>query len=114
MREKLVLAGLAGQTIGHYQVLELVGGGGMSTVYKAFDLLEKEEVAFKVLSPALAEQGSFSERFTREPADGQNSCSDRSRSKNALRAAVPTDSVIRSVLFVEWSRIMSTLCVCFL
>ncbi|MCH7588032.1 MAG: protein kinase [Chloroflexi bacterium] len=66
MRERLVLAGLAGQTLGHYKILQLIGGGGMSTVYKAYDLEEEKNVALKVLAPALAQQGSFSERFTRE------------------------------------------------
>jgi serine/threonine protein kinase len=60
------MAGLTGQTLGRYQILQLIGGGGMSTVYKAYDLEEEKNVALKVLAPALAQQGSFSKRFTRE------------------------------------------------
>ena len=60
------MAGLTGQTLGRYKILELVGGGGMSTVYKAYDLGQERYVALKVLSPALAQRESFSDRFTRE------------------------------------------------
>ena len=66
MREKFVLAGLAGRTLGRYQILQLIGGGGMSTVYRAHDRTQNIDVALKVLAPGLAEQGSFSKRFTRE------------------------------------------------
>ena len=57
---------LLGKTLGLYQVLERIGGGGMSSVYKAHDPANGRHVAIKVLPPSLAEIPHFTERFRRE------------------------------------------------
>jgi len=51
---------------GRYQLLKLAGRGGMSTVYRARDTRLERDVAIKLLSPVLAEDSSFVERFKRE------------------------------------------------
>lgn len=57
---------LVGQTLGQYTIVEEIGAGGMATVYKAHQPALDRDVAVKVLSPFLARQADFTERFTRE------------------------------------------------
>ncbi|NIS82256.1 MAG: protein kinase [Anaerolineales bacterium] len=57
---------LIGKTVGGYEILEQVGRGGMSSVYRARDKANGHDVALKVLAPQLAMDGTFRERFKRE------------------------------------------------
>jgi len=57
---------LTGRTLGKYQVVRLLGQGGMATVYLAVDQARPTPVALKVLSPLLAENHTFLLRFKRE------------------------------------------------
>ncbi len=52
--------------LGPYRLQSLLGTGGMSEVYRAFDPRLEREVAIKILSPTLAGQPGFLERFKRE------------------------------------------------
>lgn len=52
--------------IGGYEVIGVIGSGGMGVVLKGFDLALKRVVAIKVLAPQLAACGAARKRFTRE------------------------------------------------
>jgi serine/threonine protein kinase len=57
--------GLLGK-LDHYEVLEVVGKGGMGVVLKAFDPKLHRLVAVKLMAPHLAAHGSARKRFERE------------------------------------------------
>jgi eukaryotic-like serine/threonine-protein kinase len=58
---------VVGETIaGRYEVEELVGHGGMSSVYKARDALLERHVALKILHDQYSTDDDFVERFKRE------------------------------------------------
>lgn len=57
---------LSGTTLGQYQLIEVIGKGGMATVYRAYQPSMEREVAVKVMSPDLADEAEFITRFRRE------------------------------------------------
>jgi WD40 repeat protein/serine/threonine protein kinase len=52
--------------LGHYDVLEVAGRGGMGVVLRAFDEKLQRVVAIKVLAPTLAGDAAARQRFVRE------------------------------------------------
>src|SRR6516164_6548458 len=55
-----------GDKLGVYEILGLLGKGGMGEVYRARDTRLNREVAIKVLPPALAHDTDYRARFERE------------------------------------------------
>ncbi|MCB0165630.1 MAG: protein kinase, partial [Anaerolineae bacterium] len=57
---------LTGTTFGQYEIMEKIGQGGMAHVFKAYQSNLDRFVAIKVLSPLMAQEEGFTERFQRE------------------------------------------------
>ena len=55
-----------GTRLGPYEVLSLIGAGGMGEVYRGRDTRLDRSVALKILAPTLAPDADFRARFTRE------------------------------------------------
>jgi serine/threonine protein kinase len=55
-----------GRTVGNFQILELIGCGGMGEVYRARDARLARDVAIKVLPEGLARNPAALARFERE------------------------------------------------
>ena len=64
IREHMALQ--AGTRLGPYEILSLIGAGGMGEVYQARDTRLDRKVAVKVLAPELASDPEFRARFERE------------------------------------------------
>jgi serine/threonine protein kinase len=59
-------SGVVGQTLLHYKVVEMIGEGGMGTVYRAVDTHLDRPVAIKVLPPDKVADAERKTRFVQE------------------------------------------------
>src|SRR5262245_26053894 len=87
------LQSLAGQCIGHYQILSRLGSGGMGEVYLAEDLKLARKVAIKFLTPALMTNEEARKRLLREARaaaalDHPNICTIREVGEEAGRSFI--------------------------
>jgi serine/threonine protein kinase len=55
-----------GARLGPYEVLALIGSGGMGQVYRARDTRLDRAVAIKILPPLLSSDAEFHQRLERE------------------------------------------------
>ena len=55
-----------GSRLGQYEIVSLIGGGGMGLVYKAQDTRLKRLVALKLLPPELTRDATAKQRFLQE------------------------------------------------
>src|SRR4051812_17241811 len=60
------MAELIGQLLGQYEIISLLGEGGMAAVYRAKQTSIKRDVAVKVIEAKLAGSNDFVRRFERE------------------------------------------------
>ncbi len=54
------------QNFGQYEIVEVIGTGGMAKVYRARQLNIERHVAIKIMSSALSDQAEFQDRFKLE------------------------------------------------
>ncbi len=57
---------LVGKSLNRYQILELLGEGGVGAVYRALDTVLQRDVAIKVMHVQFADRPDFRERFLQE------------------------------------------------
>lgn len=60
------MADLIGKQLGNYEILGLLGQGGMAVVYRARDTRLNREVAIKVIHPEMSDAQEFLKRFELE------------------------------------------------
>jgi eukaryotic-like serine/threonine-protein kinase len=56
---RVAMESLVGRALGPYEIEQLLGGGGMATVYRGVHRALGLRRAIKVMSPGLAINGSF-------------------------------------------------------
>ena len=83
---------LIGQSLGHYQIIELLGAGGMGEVYLAHDTQLQRKVALKLLLKTATQDAERVSRFAREArAVYEHAPHELRRDAEKMRAVLPLD-----------------------
>ena len=78
---------MAGRVLnGRYELLGVLGGGGMALVYRARDRALNRTVAVKVLREQYASDPNFLQRFTREAQAAGALCAPQYRRPSTMSA----------------------------
>ncbi len=92
----------AGSRLGPYEVLSLIGAGGMGEVYQARDTRLGRTVALKVLPPDLTNDSAARQRFEREARAVGFHRRRRSRTRNAFGGRCTQDQTPRNQDLSSW------------
>ncbi len=86
------ISGLEGSWLGPYQVVELLGRGGMAVVYKAFQPALRRHVALKILPPPSPSTPPSAPASSRKPRPSPASSTPTSSpsTTTASRGSCPT------------------------
>jgi len=87
-----------GTRLGSYEILSLIGAGGMGEVYRARDARLARDVAIKTISPRLAGGHGELARFEREGLRGPAVVCEASRVEQRIRTGdAPTTGLAGNV-----------------
>jgi serine/threonine protein kinase len=64
--DEVIMADLTGKALGRFQILQLLGQGGLANIYKSLDSAQNRIVAVKVIFPYFEPTGFLLERFLAE------------------------------------------------
>lgn len=87
--------------LGHYEILDVIGRGGMGVVLRAFDETLRRVVAVKVLAAPLAADGTARKRFAREAQAAASVSHDHVVTVHAVEDGPPPYMVMQYVAGVS-------------
>src|SRR3954447_22833997 len=96
-----------GDRVGDYEIIDVLGAGGMGKVYKVRNIISERAEAMKVLLPNLASDADLADRFMREI---KVQASLQHQNIAALHTALRVNNQLLMLIeFVEGSTIEGTL-----